>query len=181
VTQIIPNPINRDCMAGWRQLETLARNTPICGGPRENRLHLGNRALRRALIFHMQLVFPPRMGVLRTSVSSCVQRTMQSRASRLCQHCGWIKNRATSGRTVYNVLGNPYPYVTEANVQVSRLVILLWIAAALGHAWVVEQPAGPFAISLAVLAIWPVRAHFAPPAKKIYIDCDRKSVGRSAR
>jgi hypothetical protein len=63
-------------------------------------------------------------------------------AAPVCSSWVWV-NRATAGRSISQPLGKwRHPYVHRANIQVSRLVILCWMAMARGLMWVVEQPKG---------------------------------------
>ena len=58
----------------------------------------------------------------------------------VCSSWGQV-NRGTSGRSALNPLGNlKYAYVRNANVMVSRVVIILWLQLALGVFIILEQP-----------------------------------------
>jgi len=52
-------------------------------------------------------------------------------------------NRGTSKRSVDKPLGNTrLSYIQDANVMVSRVCMLCWLAAARGLMWIIEQPSG---------------------------------------
>ena len=75
-------------------------------------------------------------------VTKILQTELSCLAGPVCSSWGWV-NRGTSKRSLGRPLGNMTVNrrVFDANVMVSRVVLLMWLMAAIGICFVIEQPA----------------------------------------